>query len=164
MRGSSASSDRARSEPARSGGVPTSAREAFRNERREWSSRVTLRALLPGCGRLPEGTLHLVLRIGGYRAVPPQPTHHIRQDRPAELLSVPVHPPGVVHVVALLGEGLHQPDVLVEPIPLLVVLAVAAHPAVVVPAIAQVHADRLLLARQHLLRVDVPAPQVDEAA
>src|SRR5581483_3013461 len=84
-------------------------------------------------------------------------------DRPAELLPVQIHPPRVVHVVALLRERLHQPDVLVEPVALLVVDAVA-EPAVVVAAVAQEDADRLLLARQHALGVDMPTSQVDEAA
>src|SRR5262249_44841121 len=80
--------------------------------------------VLPRC-RLAVTPLHLIPRVGGHRAVPPQPPHHLRQDRPAELLPVPVHPPRVVHVVPLLREGLHQPHVLVEPVPRLVVPAVA---------------------------------------
>src|SRR5690242_7972627 len=57
--------------------------------------------VLPRC-RLAVTPLHLIPRVGGHRAVPPQPPHHLRQDRPAELLPVPVHPPRVVHVVPLL--------------------------------------------------------------
>src|SRR5438552_13252777 len=83
-------------------------------------------------GRLAEGPLHHVVRVGRYRSIAPQPPHHLGHDRPAELLTVQVHAPGVVHVVTLLRKGLHQPHVLVEPVALLVVNAVA-DAAVVAP-------------------------------
>src|SRR4051812_45487193 len=60
-------------------------------------------------GRLVEPSVHRVLRVGGHRTIPPPPPHHLRQDRSAELLPVPVYPPRLVHVVSLLGEGTNQP-------------------------------------------------------
>ena len=49
-----------------------------------------------------------------------------------------VDPPRVVDVVALVGERLHQPDVLVEPVALLIVgAAAAADAAIVVPPVLQ---------------------------
>src|SRR5579871_2346321 len=112
--------------------------------------------------RLAEGPLYHVVWVGRYRAVAPQPAHHLGHDRPAELLTVQVHAPCIVHVVTLFRKGLHQPYVLVEPVALLVVNAVA-ETAVVVPPIAQKNSDWLLFAGAHLLGVDVPTPEIDEA-
>src|SRR5437016_3347971 len=84
---------------------------------------------------LAEAALHHVLWIGGNGTIAPQPAHHLRQDHTAELLPVKVHTPRVVHVITLLRQGLHQAHVLKEPIALLVVIAVAAKTAIVVPPV-----------------------------
>src|SRR6266545_8368343 len=74
-----------------------------------------------------------------------------------------IHAPRVVYIVALLRQGLHQANVLIEPVALLVVHAVADAP-VVIPPVAQIDANRLLLARQHFFWIDVPAAQIHETA
>src|ERR1022692_192688 len=112
---------------------------------------------------LAETALHHIVGIGGNGAVAPQPAHHLGKNHAAELLPVKVHAPRVVHVVTLLREGLHQPDILVEPIALLVVSA-GAHAPIVVPPVAQEYANGLLLARQHSVRIHKAALQVHEAA
>src|SRR5580658_6745221 len=91
--------------------------------------------------RLAERPLHHVVRIGGDRAVAPQPSHHLRQDGSAVFLTVQIHAPCVVHVVTLLRESLHQPDILEEPVALLVVGAAASDAAIVVAAVAQEYAN-----------------------
>lgn len=48
-------------------------------------------SLLPR--RLAETALHHVIRIRGYRAVAPQPAHHVRQDHAAVFLPVLVDAP-----------------------------------------------------------------------
>src|SRR5438477_7463665 len=101
--------------------------------------------------------------VRGDRAIAPEPAHHLRHDGAAELLAVAIDAPRVVHVISLPCERLHQPDVLVEPVHLLVV-APSADAAVVVPAVAEEDADRLLPAREHALGVDIAAAEVDEAA
>src|SRR5437870_12925756 len=73
--------------------------------------------------RLAETALHHVLRIRGNRAIAPQPAHHLRQDRAAHFLAVEVHAPRVVHVIALVREGLPQPDILEKPVACCVVVA-----------------------------------------
>ena len=72
--------------------------------------------------------------------------------------------PGVVQVVALLGQGAHQPHVLREPVSRFVIRPAAADAAVVVASVLQVNAQRLLLALADEVGVGVTAAQVDEAA
>src|SRR6185312_12736732 len=67
------------------------------------------------------------------------------------------------HVVSLLGERLHEPNVMVEPVPAGIVLAVS-HATVVVAPVAEVDPDRLLAAGQNLLRERVPAVDVGKAS
>src|SRR5262249_40086429 len=62
--------------------------------------------------RLAESALHHIVRIGRNRAVAPEPAHHLRHDRAPELLAVQVHPPGIVDIITLLRESLHQTDIL----------------------------------------------------
>jgi hypothetical protein len=63
-------------------------------------------SLTPHCGRLAEAALHHVVGVGGDRPVAPEPAHHLRHDRTAEFLAVPVHAPRVVDVIPLARERL----------------------------------------------------------
>src|SRR5690242_2279702 len=98
---------------------------------------------LTGCATLDrrsERSLRHVVRVGGYGAVSPQPSHHLGEREAAELLAVQVHAPGVVQVVALLLERFLHPHILKEPVPARVVAPVADS-AVVVSPIAQEDPD-----------------------
>src|SRR4051794_14117019 len=75
---------------------------------------------------LAEAALHHILGIGVHRAIAPEPAHHLRQNHAAEFLAVEVHAPRVIHVVPLLRESLHEPDVLIKPVALLVIRPVGA--------------------------------------
>src|SRR4051812_24771719 len=67
-------------------------------------------------GGFPEGAFLLVCGIRRHRLITPEPAHHAGENRAALFLTVVTNAPHVVHVVAFLGEGLHEADVLVEPI------------------------------------------------
>src|SRR4051812_19007689 len=96
--------------------------------------------------------------------VPPEPSHHVGEDRAALLLPVAADPPRVVHVVALFRQRLHQPDVLQEPVTGLVVGAVGADATVVVAAVLQEHPYRLAVVLPYEVTVRMAAAQVREAA
>ena len=87
-----------------------------------------------------------------------------RMVRPS--LAVGVHAPGVVQVVAFLGERILQPDVLKEPVTARIVRAATSLAAIVVAPVLQEHAKRLLLALPDDVGVGVAAAiaEVDEAA
>src|SRR5436309_5889604 len=114
--------------------------------------------------RLVERTLDGIVRIGGHRMIPPEPAHHVGKYRAALLLSVTADAPRVIEVVALVGESVHEFDVLHEPVARLVVLPVAADAAIVVAAVLKVDPDRFLLGLPHDVGVRVAAAQVREAA
>ena len=50
------------------------------------------------------------------RAVAPEPAHHLRHRRPAELLTVQVDAPSVGQIVAFVLQGGLHANVLVEPV------------------------------------------------
>src|SRR5688500_11045983 len=95
--------------------------------------------------------------------IAPEPPHHLREHRSALLLAVPADAPGVIHVVPLLRERLHQAYVLKKPVARLVVSAIA-DAAIVVPAVLQKNADRLLVVLSNDPGVRMSAAQVREAA
>src|SRR5205085_3955063 len=99
-----------------------------------------------------------------HRMIAPQPAHHLRHHHAPLLLAVPADAPGVADLVALLGQRLHQGDVLVEPVAPLIVGAAAPDAAIVVAAILHEDADRLLLALADDLGIGVAAADVREAA
>src|SRR5690349_4244753 len=101
--------------------------------------------------------------------VPPEPAHHFWQNRPTLLLPVQADAPSVVHVVALFRQCLGQPDVLIEPISLLVVFSATAtaRAAIIIAAILHEDANRLLLLCQDLVGISAAAAgaaQIGEAA
>src|SRR5262249_12574424 len=112
--------------------------------------------------RLVEGSLDRVIGIGRNRLIAPQPSQHVRQNGAALFLTVLADAPGVIDVVALVGERVHQRDILQEPVAPLVVLPIAF--AVVVASILQVDANRLFLALPHEIGVLIAAAQVHKAA
>ena len=59
---------------------------------------------------------------------------------------MPLDAPGVVHVVAFLGESLLDPDILIKPVASLIIGSVGFQPSVVIPAIHQKDTDGLLIA------------------
>ena len=75
-----------------------------------------------------------------------------------------IHAPGVIHVVSLGRERLHQPYILIEPVAILVVFPSAPESAIVVAAVAQEHANGLLLGGQHAIGIHLPAAQIHKAA
>src|SRR3954468_13945526 len=95
-------------------------------------------------GRI-ERALDCIVDIGRDRVVAPEPTHHVRKNRAALLLTVLADAPLIIEVVPLLGERLHQPHVLQEPVASFVVSPAPTDAAVVVAPILQVNPDRLLL-------------------
>src|ERR1700693_6035398 len=84
-----------------------------------------------------ERPLHHVMNVRRDAVITPQPAHHLRENRLQHFLTVPLNAPRVVHLVALFGQGLLHPDVLVEPVTRLIVAAVSAQTPVIVPAIHQ---------------------------
>jgi hypothetical protein len=60
--------------------------------------------------------------------IAPQPAHHFGKYGLQHLLAVAVDTPRVINVVALLREGLLQPDILIEPVASLIVVTVAPQP------------------------------------
>src|ERR1700730_8103118 len=116
--------------------------------------------LLPG---LVERPLDRVVDIGRDRMIPPEPSHHLGQNRSAHSLAVSVHAPRVVHVVALVGERPHQPHVLVEPIAALIVgAAAAAHTSVVISSVLQKDPNGPLVALLDDIGVRIAAAQIHE--
>ena len=53
-----------------------------------------------------ERPLSHVVGIGRHWTIPPQPTHHLGHDRATEFLTVKIHAPGVVDVIAFLRQSL----------------------------------------------------------
>lgn len=114
--------------------------------------------------RRVEGLLDRIARVDRCGMIAPEPTHHVRQDRAAHFLAVAIHSPCVVHVITFLRQGLHQPDVLEEPVTLLVVVPVGIQGSIVVTAVLQENADGLLFGGTHQLGIYVAAPQIYETA
>ena len=98
--------------------------------------------------------------------VTPEPSHHFRENRAAHALSVGVHPPRVVQVVALFGQRVFEAHVLEKPVAPRVVHAFPSRAAVVVAAVLQEDAQRLLLAFPDdvCVRVAAAIAEIDEAA
>src|SRR5271156_758272 len=96
--------------------------------------------------------------------VAPEPPHHIRQNGSAHFLSVLVHPPGVIQVVAFSRERLHHPRVLIKPVASLVVRLIGALSAVVVPPVAEKNANRLFLTFADDIRISIPSAQIHKTA
>ena len=78
---------------------------------------------------------------------------------------MPVHAPGVIHLIALVGKRLHQADILKKPVAGLVVFpAVAALPAIVVPPVLQEDSDGLFLAFPDDLGIGMSTANVRETS
>src|SRR5215467_5363733 len=84
------------------------------------ANRTNPELLLPGRA---ERSLDRIVHVCRDRVIAPEPAHHLGKHRTSHALAVRVHAPRVVHVVALGGERLHQPDVLKEPVATLIVRA-----------------------------------------
>src|SRR5215207_3849211 len=87
-------------------------RVTYRTARCVWAAAALVAPASVPRGRRPHRSLGGITRVGGDRMVAPEPAHHLRQNGAAHRLAVTVHAPGIVDVVALLRERLHQPDVL----------------------------------------------------
>src|SRR5690242_2480250 len=94
--------------------------------------------------RRVERSFDRVVWIGRCRMVAPEPSHHFRKNRSAHTLTVSVHAPRVVQVIAFFGERVLQPHVLKEPVATRVVRSAASRAAVVVAPVLQEDAQRFL--------------------
>jgi hypothetical protein len=114
--------------------------------------------------RLPKATLNHILRISrNLFRISPQPTHHVWKNRPSKPLTMIIHAPGVSHVIPLSNKSVLHPNVLQKPVPLLVVNPVP-NPTVIIPTIAKVNPNRLLLALQNHVGILMPTPNVGKTA
>src|SRR5690242_434847 len=77
---------------------------------------------------------------------------------------MPLNAPGVVHVVAFVRKRLLHPYVLIKPVPVLVVTAIHAQRAVVIPSVDQEHSQGFLLALADDIRIGVSAADIRETA
>ena len=78
--------------------------------------------------------------------VTPKPAHHLGQHGTGMFLAVSADTPDIVHVIASLCHSLRHADILIEPVAVLMVLAIPAYSAVVVAPVLQEDAQGLLLA------------------
>src|SRR5215831_659109 len=100
------------------------------------------------------------MRIGRNGLVPPQPSHHLGHDGAAHGLAMPIHSPGVVHLVSLFCQRFHQTHILIKPVACLIISAVGVESAVVVSSILQEYANRFLLALEYDIGIRMTSPDV----
>ena len=93
-----------------------------------------------------ERPLSHVVGIGRHWTIPPQPTHHLGHDRATEFLTVKIHAPGVVDVIAFLRLSFHEANILQKPVTLLIVSPISPA-SIIVSAVAQKYSDWLALIR-----------------
>src|SRR6516164_5503701 len=96
--------------------------------------------------------------------IAPEPAQHVRQNGPAHLLTMLVHSPGIVHVVASCGERLLHAHILEEPVAGGIVRAVGHLTAQIIAAVTEKYANRPLLALEDDVRISIAAAYVGEAA
>src|SRR5678815_2306381 len=77
-------------------------------------------------------------------------------------MAVDTHSPRIVDVVTLLGERFHQADILQEPIAVRIVRTVAIGPTIVIPSVYHENPNRLSIAGEDLLRIDMSSLQIDK--
>src|SRR5437773_3058249 len=94
----------------------------------------------------------------------PEQLRQVGQKLASLLLPVPADALGVVQVVALLAQCLHQSNVLKKPVARLVVTSVAARTTIVVATVLQKHAEWFLFGLSHQIGVGMTSAEVGEAA
>lgn len=109
--------------------------------------------------------LAVVLRVVGAGIIAPEPAQHFRQHRAALFAGVRADAPAVIQVVAFLGQRGGHFYILRVPVPLGIVVRLAAsRAAIVVEAVLQEDAERFVFALPDEVGINVAATDVREAA